>query len=622
MQLHSLAGKPEELDPFFTVSLDLLCIANMDGYFLRLNPEWETTLGYRIDELHNKRFVEFVHPDDIAFSLDVLFGLASQRKAIDFMNRYRCKNGTYRWLQWRAAPAGNLIYAAARDVTQQKSVEDALCQSDRRYKDFISHSNEGVWRVELKQPLPIDLPAEESVQRLLRDAYFAECNLAQARNLGFSSAEEVVGKRYRDVVPPPDLDEGRTEAFRSAVGSGFRSRTVEFRGLDRTGNTKHFLRTEIPIIENGMLVRAWGITCDVTELKQAEDSLRESEVRFRTTFENAGIGIALMNLRGYPIQSNPTLQKTLGYSAAELCGMAFTEFTYPPDRELSWKLYRDLVAGQCDKYTLEKRYIKKGGQIMWARVTVSLVKDRNGEPDYAIGMVEDNTERKRAQEEVQRSFEQLRALAGRLQTIREEERKRVAREIHDELGQALTAVKIDLTSLMRDVPGGAKTYAAKTESLCKLVDDTIQSVRRIAAELRPGILDDLGLVAAVEWAAEEFTLRTGTECKLHVPNDQIVIDPGHATAIFRIFQETLTNVARHAAATRVDVKLVEEAGDLLLEVHDNGKGVSGEQLSAGKSLGILGMRERAALLGGNLVFRGAPGSGTTVTVRIPETLRA
>src|SRR5579872_4116630 len=183
-----------------------------------------------------------------------------------------------------------------------------------------------------------------------------------------------------------------------------------------------------------------------------------------------------------------------------------------------------------------------------------------GRQIVAFSIYRDITERKRADEELQRSFTRLRELAARLQNVREEERARVAREIHDELGQALTAIEIDLASLIPRLRADQKEKLEKVESILKLVDQTILSVRRIATELRPGILDDLGLVAAIEWAAEDFETRTGTKCRLDLPDDDIVIVPERATAIFRIFQETLTNVTRHAAATQVDVRLGREDG--------------------------------------------------------------
>jgi signal transduction histidine kinase len=236
----------------------------------------------------------------------------------------------------------------------------------------------------------------------------------------------------------------------------------------------------------------------------------------------------------------------------------------------------------------------------------------------AYSIYRDITRRKQAEEELQRSFRQLRELAARLQSVREEERARVAREIHDELGQALTAIKIDLASLMRTLRADQEKELEKAESILRLLDQTILSVRRIATELRPGILDDLGLVAAVEWAAEEFEARTGTRCRLDLPDGDIVIDPERTTAIFRIFQETLTNVTRHAEATQVEGRLGREDGNIVLEVRDNGRGIGPEQLSAGRSIGILGMRERALLLGGELTISGNPGEGTIVRLRIPQ----
>ena len=218
----------------------------------------------------------------------------------------------------------------------------------------------------------------------------------------------------------------------------------------------------------------------------------------------------------------------------------------------------------------------------------------------------------------QRSLAQLRALAARLERVREDERTRVAREIHDELGQALTAIKLEFTALLRDLPADEGPVSQRSQSILKLLDEAIQSIRRIATELRPGILDDLGLAAAVEWVAEEFQARTGTKVHVSLPGVDIAMDRERATALFRILQETLTNVARHANATQVQVRLAKENGDLLLEVRDNGKGLSEEQLSGGKSLGFLGMRERASMLGGEITISGIPGKGTTVSVRLPE----
>jgi signal transduction histidine kinase len=217
---------------------------------------------------------------------------------------------------------------------------------------------------------------------------------------------------------------------------------------------------------------------------------------------------------------------------------------------------------------------------------------------------------------LQESLEQQRRLAVHLETVREEERKRIAREIHDELGQGLTAIKIELSSLLFEWPAAQKP-STRAESIMKLVDQTIESVRRISTELRPGILDALGLEAAIEWAAEEFQTRTGTRCHVQLPGDRLKADPETATAIFRILQEALTNVTRHAGSTEVKIRLWGDGSSVSLEVHDNGKGISEEQRSGSGSLGILGMRERALLLGGEFSIAGQPNRGTRVSVRIP-----
>lgn len=223
----------------------------------------------------------------------------------------------------------------------------------------------------------------------------------------------------------------------------------------------------------------------------------------------------------------------------------------------------------------------------------------------------------RQTEELQSSFEELRALAARLQNVREEERERVSREIHDQLGQSLTAIKLDVASLIREIPEIQHSAPAKARSVVALVDETIQTVRRIASDLRPQMLDALGLVATIEWAGEEFGARTGMKCSLDIPSEDIAVDQERATAIFRIFQETLTNVARHAEANEVRARLAAEDGKLTLEVSDDGRGIPSEKLRKGRSLGILGMRERATLLGGDLTILSPPGKGTQVRVQIP-----
>ena len=235
----------------------------------------------------------------------------------------------------------------------------------------------------------------------------------------------------------------------------------------------------------------------------------------------------------------------------------------------------------------------------------------------ALREAAERKERQLAQENLQRSHEQLRALTANLQYVREEERTRISRKVHDELGQALTGLKLDISWLAKNLPKDCRSLLQKARTMSDQIDETIQVVRKISTELRPGILDDLGLIAAIEWQANEFQLRTGIKCRATTTVDDTMWDQEFSTAFFRIFQETLTNIIRHAGATSVEVRLTEEPLHLVLRIKDNGRGITQEEVVGGKSLGLMGMRERAALLKGEVTFLGEPGIGTEVTVRIP-----
>jgi signal transduction histidine kinase len=238
----------------------------------------------------------------------------------------------------------------------------------------------------------------------------------------------------------------------------------------------------------------------------------------------------------------------------------------------------------------------------------------------AIRETQERIKHRRAEEQLRESHERLRQLSVYLQTVREEERTRIAREVHDELGQALTGCKLDLAWIASKLPKekDLKPLQEKTRALVAHIDSTIKMVRRIATDLRPGILDHLGLAEALEWQANEFQTRTGIKCDVHASLRDLNLDQDLNTAFFRIFQETLTNIIRHAGATQVTVHLKERDERIILEVKDNGRGISRDEISNTQSMGLLNMRERAGLLGGDFkISPGSGGKGTKVTVSIP-----
>ena len=234
-----------------------------------------------------------------------------------------------------------------------------------------------------------------------------------------------------------------------------------------------------------------------------------------------------------------------------------------------------------------------------------------------VALKREIAERRVTEERLRESEENLRALAAHLQSVREEEQIRIAREIHDELGQALTGLKMDLTWLAGGLRPDQKALLEKTTAMFRLIDGTIRSVRRIASGLRPEVLDEIGLAAAISWQARDFQVRSGIRCNVELPAEGPSPDQARSTAVFRIFQEVLTNVARHAHATRVDVHMGMDGDIMWLKVQDNGKGITETKIHGSKSLGFLGMRERVLPFDGTIDIHGQRGKGTTVTIRIP-----
>jgi len=236
--------------------------------------------------------------------------------------------------------------------------------------------------------------------------------------------------------------------------------------------------------------------------------------------------------------------------------------------------------------------------------------------EMATALEQRQTARERAEMELKRSQELFRSLSAHLQEVREDERTRIARRIHDDLGQAMTALKIDLSWIDKRLADNQNFVREKLQSMATLINETIETVHHVSEDLRPGILDDFGLSAAIEWQAEEFQMRTGIECKTRLPQNPFDLSKEKSTNLFRILQESLTNVIRHAAATKVEINLTEKDGMLLLEIVDNGKGISKDAINNPKSFGLIGIKERVHSIGGEVDITGTPNEGTRLKVKM------
>lgn len=361
-----------------------------------------------------------------------------------------------------------------------------------------------------------------------------------------------------------------------------------------------------------------SIIKDISERKKSEIELRDSESKFKMLFNNANDAVFVTQLSdeksyGDFIEVNEVACKRLGYTKEEFLQLS-------PSAIVSQKSIND--------FNINMTRLRKEDHVIYD--LVHRAKDKKlipveinshlflyNEKPTVLSIARDITERKQAEEKLRRTSKLLRELATHIQSIREEERTMIAQEIHDELGQVLTALKIQVSLLANKLNKDQEPLKQKINSLSEMIDSSVESVQKISAKLRPGILDELGLIAAIEWQTEEFEKMTNINCSLVLPKEELNLEKDKSTAIFRIFQESLTNIARHSEATRVQLSLLNYQSNIYLEIQDNGKGITQEQIKDFKSLGIHGMEERALVFGGQVSIEGIAGKGTKVKVEIP-----
>lgn len=356
---------------------------------------------------------------------------------------------------------------------------------------------------------------------------------------------------------------------------------------------------------------------EITERKQAEHDLK----KYQSMVESAHDAIFFKDVESRYVIANTKTLEAFGLSRDEVIGR--NDYEIMPDREEAKKNIEDdqLVLRTHKPLEIVKEMTAVDGKRYWFQAVKVPQFDEKGNAIALVGIARDITDVKRTEQALRRSHEQLRALAARLQEVREEERASLARSIHDDLGHVLAALKMDLAGLSRIISRTAQVPRAdlreRIGAMSDVLDNAVQFVRRTASQLRPPVLDDFGLEAALEWEVRQFVDRTGIACEFACSIQDMTMDREHSTNLFRICQELLTNVAQHASATEVKVILRNHESSLCLEVNDNGKGITDEQAFSSKSVGILGVRERARILGGDLSISGLPGKGTTATVRIP-----
>lgn len=362
----------------------------------------------------------------------------------------------------------------------------------------------------------------------------------------------------------------------------------------------------------------------VRSRRLAQEAHRLSQQRFEFVAMATTDAIWDLNLDTKVMWWSDGVRRLFGYRQEEVSTRFdwWLDHLHPDDRGPAVDAVRRVAESGARTWVGEYRLRRQDGTYAIVSDRGYILRDSSGKPTRIVCGISDISERRRAEEALENSRQQLRALTARLQSSREEERATVAREIHDELGQALTSIKIDLDWLERKLESASDAASMnplieRVVESTSTVDRAIVSVQRIATDLRPAVLDDLGLLAALDLETRRFEQRTGMACALQLPEELSGIRRDVATAIFRVFQECLTNAARHGKATAIQVSLRKDPGVVVLEVEDNGQGIKPESITDPGSMGLLGMRERAAVLGGVVAISPISPNGTRVTLRVP-----
>ncbi|HRO70037.1 MAG TPA: PAS domain S-box protein [Chitinophagaceae bacterium] len=473
-------------------------------------------------------------------------------------------------------------------------------------RDLLKKQTEDALREREKYIQAILQNAPDAVVVIDTDGVVTNWNQEAKAIFGWT-AEEAKGRLLSELIIPPDLRERHSIGMQRYLETGqanILGKTIDIRAIRKDGSSLDVsLRVSLLRQENKKFFI--GFIRDITERKEMEEKL--------LLFERNPLPMWMLSLPEYKvIDVNNAALEQYGYHRDEFLNLNIYDLR-PPDEQERFKLNTS-TSFRGIHHAGIWRHIKKDRTIIFVDiVTYDLV--YMGQQTRLV-LANDVTEKYIAEEKLKESYESIRKLTGHLQHIREEERLHISREIHDELGQLLTVLKMDISWLNKKLDSPGEPVKTKLGEIMGVIDITSQTIRRIASELRPSLLDDLGLLAAIEWHLEEFEKRSGIRKKLQVPDAEIPLPDAFKIGIFRIFQESLTNVARHSGATEVMVSLSQENKQLALIIRDNGNGLADKQGNR-KTLGLLGMKERSQVMGGQYNISSNPGEGTTVTVIVP-----
>ena len=566
---------------------DGILVTDLQGIIVDLNSMVCKMSGYTREEMISKSSTEFIEPENLKVQ-PLRLNLLKEGESLLLERRAVRKDGTIFIIELSTSLIGeNKAMSVIRDISERKKAEQLLRESEEKYRTLIEQASD-----------PIVIYAITGM--------ILDCNNAFMQVMGYQ--KEDIGKlKVTDMFFEEDLKE------KPLVFGGLRKGYLvhDQRRAKRKDGSSVLVELNSKMMPDGNIM---VIGRDITEKKRYEEKILY-EKKLSDSIINSLPGVFyLFNKEGKFLRWNKNFENVLGYSSKEIAKIHPVELFDESEKKLiADKINNVFITGED---SVEANFLTKSGKKIPFYFTGCFVEYENIPCLVGVGI--DITERVIAQEEIKRSEDQIRQLATHLQNIREDERKHIAREIHDELGQQLTVMKMDISWINKKLMSlGDDLIREKAKELMEMIDHTVMTIRRISSELRPSLIDDLGLTAAMEWHLNEFEKRSDIKTSLKVLSGSIHLSDNAKIGIFRIFQESLTNVARHSSAKNVDVVLFQKTDKLILSIIDNGLGFDKQKIAEKKTLGILGMKERTAMIRGSYEITSEPGKGTRVLVSIP-----
>lgn len=586
--LRALNASEEKYRLFFENSMDGILITNGEGKIFGANKAACNIFGMTEEEICSVGRSGILDESDLNWK-NFYAERLKNGKAKGELRHFR-KNGTtflaeITSVKFKTASGEEQANTIIRDITEQRKAQEALHKSEEKYRNLVEQAGDGII---IFTAGGLILDVNESASAL------TGC-----------SKDELITRSLPDIITG---DEQNPEAILFSLPAIGKSIVQQRTMKHRKG---YFLETEIRIkhLQDGTFL---AIVRDLTDRLQAQQQLQKEKDLLDSIINSLPGIFYFFDQQGRFIRWNKKFQDVTEYSAEEIEKMHPLDFFESVEKEyMQERISEVFINGMSDA---EANFVTKSGKgipyfFTGARIQVE-------HETCLVGMGIDITDRKHAELEIQDSYLQIRRLTTYLQNIREEERAHIAREIHDELGQQLTVIKMDISWMKKKIAAGdLPAVTDKMNEMLKILDGTVASVRRIATELRPSLLDDIGLIAAIEWQADVFAKRTGI--KINLAAENVVVPDVYATGLFRILQESLTNITRHSNANQVDIHLKSQNKEFILCVQDNGRGFDANEMTGKKTLGLLGMRERSNAMNGTFTVESKPGEGTKIEVRVP-----